>query len=184
MEHEQNDGGEIADIIGQDTDTQMGEQLVNAARESSKRGARRVQQSKLANPIAASYGSPSFRLPEREGKWINERSKKVTRRMAFVTFPMLTVDGTPNGLELETSIYADEMHDAEGDYLSFRISLPRGIGASRENPLAQGYLNDWHQIVLDSYDEWARKIEASAPVRSQRAQNGPRLVKRVKVDSK
>lgn len=175
----EHDGGEIADIIGDAPDTPMADAMVTAARESSKQGARRVRASKLANPIAASYGTPSFRLPEREGKWVNDRTKVVTRRMAFVTFPHLGVDGTSNGLETEASIYAKEMHDDQGDYLSFSVSLPRGINASKDNPLTQGYLNDWHQTVLNDYDKWSEKLSASSPVTSKATTNGPRLVKRV-----
>ena len=172
--------GDIARAMVHAPSTAVGAALRDAAVKSSQRSAKAASEAAQANPVAALFGACTFRLPDREGVYVNEKTKAVSRRMAFVSMPIGS-----SGLTFETSIYAAEnvVKDASGSYLeqTFSVSLPRQITASKEEPITQAHLNAWKQDVLNGYEVWAATIDKSTPIR--KAQTGPRLVKRVALDS-
>lgn len=141
-----------------------------------------VEQAKTVKSITAVsdlFGVPSFRLPDREGVYQNDRRPGVvSRKMAHVTV------GVGAGLQLETTIYAEEkvVKDQAGNYMeqSFSVSLPRGLSAPKEDPSAQRSLSLWKQSVLDAYSTWVEKLDQSMPVTAAQS-SGPRLVKRIAI---
>lgn len=126
------------------------------------------------NPVAAMFGTPSFRLPDKEGVYKNDRSGTTSRRMAFVTLPIGT-----SGLELETSIYASEETKDGMLEQSFSISLPRNISVPKDSPLAQIALDTWKYNIVGSYMDWAERLSTSTPLGN--ASTRPRHVKRTAI---
>lgn len=135
-----------------------------------------------ANPFTDLFGPVTFRLPDREGVYKDEKRPTVTnRRMAFATFVLVDL------VEVDASIYAREetKKDDNGAYLesTLSLSLPTAnrqaiFKVPKGRPDIQLMIDAWKYQIVDQYETWVKELAAATPVGRADTSMLPRHVRR------
>lgn len=166
----------------------IAEQLKDAAILSSQESAALLSKALTdpdANPFKDLFGAVTFRLPDREGVYKDERRPTVTnRRMAFASFIL-------GGLvEIDASIYAREetKRDETGAYLetTLSLSLPTAnrqaiFKVPKGRPEIQLMIDAWRYQIVAAYEMWLSDLQAATPVSRADTSLLPRHVKRTAI---
>jgi hypothetical protein len=159
--------GDLARTMAATPTTAVGEAMKDAAIKESKRtatkGAKEAKESKSENPFVKLFGSPIWTLGDRKVYDDKKVKGRTNSTLAVATFPLIA-----DVLDLECKIYqsGEIVKDSSGTYeqQTITLSFPRALIVSKKNAVAQVHVEQFKNIMLDSYEAWISTVDDSTPV--------------------
>lgn len=168
---------------------QLRDQAIASSIIDAEKLSKAIQDPENANPFTDLFGPVTFRLPDREGVYKDDRHPTVTnRKMAIASFTLADL------VEVDGTIYAREepKKDEGGAYMetSLSMSLPSAgrqqvFKVPKGRPDVQLMIDAWKYSIVTQYETWLADLQAATPTGRRTDNTGmlPRHIKRTPIKS-